>query len=69
MAGNTSMDAKFELKNLDLLACPACLGGLSFSDEGEIICEECGRIYPIEDGIPILLIECAKQKGEDGKLL
>ncbi|MDE3097659.1 MAG: methyltransferase domain-containing protein [Chloroflexota bacterium] len=37
-----------------LLACPACRGALGWSAE-ETRCEACGRVYPVVDGIPILL--------------
>ncbi|MGA3263000.1 MAG: Trm112 family protein [Terracidiphilus sp.] len=43
---------------MDLLACPACLGGLRF-DKGKMVCAQCGRIYPIVDGIPALIAERA----------
>jgi uncharacterized protein YbaR (Trm112 family) len=36
------------------LACPACLGGLSFV-ESKLVCSGCGRAYPIVDGIPVLI--------------
>lgn len=45
---------------LDLLCCPAeeagapCHGLLEERPEG-LRCCRCGRIYPIEDGIPVLL--------------
>ncbi len=49
---------------LDIICCPVCKGDLELrdaqSDENEIIsgklvCKNCGREYPIEDGIPDLL--------------
>jgi uncharacterized protein YbaR (Trm112 family) len=41
---------------LQLLACPACLAAVH--QEGEwIVCEGCGRRYPIRDGLPIMLVE------------
>lgn len=43
---------------LELIVCPVCYGQLSLqhSAPGEtIMCNRCGRKYPIEDGIPILL--------------
>jgi hypothetical protein len=39
---------------LSQLACPACLGGLNL-DAGKLTCAECGRAYPIVDGIPVLI--------------
>lgn len=42
----------------DLLACPACRAGLVES-AAELACRECGRRYPIKDGIPQLLVEDA----------
>ncbi len=36
------------------LACPACLGALRL-EEARLICVACGRVYPIVDGIPVLI--------------
>ncbi len=51
---------------LKLLACPAC--GASLIEEEETLrCqggEDCGRIYPVEDGIPVLLVEESWRAGE-----
>jgi uncharacterized protein YbaR (Trm112 family) len=40
------------------LACPACLRPLQF-EETCVVCLGCGRIYPIIDGIPVLIAERA----------
>jgi len=41
---------------LDILVCPIDKQRLRL--EGEtLICESCGRRYPIEDGIPNMLVE------------
>ncbi|MHB0998040.1 MAG: Trm112 family protein [Armatimonadota bacterium] len=44
-------------KLIDILACPACEDRpqLEYTDN-RLICSECGRIYPIHNGIPVLLI-------------
>ena len=56
---------------LDILACPACaerppvhLAG----NEAFLVCERCGRQYPIRDGIPVMLVEEAvmPQKDDSG---
>jgi uncharacterized protein YbaR (Trm112 family)/protein-L-isoaspartate O-methyltransferase len=47
-----------------LLACPNCRHELSFGGT-ECRCTSCGRAYPIEDGIPVLLLdEAASQHDE-----
>ena len=48
---------------LDILACPVpeCRKPLKFTaDETSLQCTGCRRIYPIRDGIPILMIEQAQ---------
>jgi uncharacterized protein len=45
---------------LDALACPdpACRKPLKLAeDESALQCTGCGRIYPVKDGIPMLLID------------
>jgi len=44
---------------LKILACPACKGSVELK-ENKIICTKCKKKYPIKDGIPIMLIEEAK---------
>ena len=44
---------------LDILACPACKTKVRLEGE-ELVCDSCGRRYPIEDGIPIMLVDAAK---------
>ncbi len=40
----------------DILACPLCKADLGYTkDRKGLICPRCGRKYPIEDGIPVLL--------------
>lgn len=54
-------------KLLDILACPACKGDVELIEYGEDVhglkCAACKCIYPIRDGIPIMLIdEAIKEK-------
>jgi uncharacterized protein YbaR (Trm112 family) len=43
---------------LDILVCPACKKPLVLKDEGQTLkCGACRRVYPIRDGIPILLVD------------
>lgn len=51
-----------ELK--ETLACPKCKGSLVFREEqDEIHCLQCKLVYPIQDGIPVMLIEEARSLG------
>jgi len=58
--GNNMIDKKL----LDLLACPACKGKVGLEQE-KIVCRQCGRKYPIKDGIPIMLIEESIETDKD----
>lgn len=58
---------------LDILRCPVCLGELELKidiENGEIIkgslkCKKCGRVYRIEEGIPMMLPELAEEEKDD----
>lgn len=46
---------------LEILACPKCKGDLTYDQEKNVlICTNCKVYYPIEDDIPILLIDSAR---------
>ncbi|MEW5693121.1 MAG: Trm112 family protein [Candidatus Hydrogenedentota bacterium] len=47
---------------LAILACPACKGDIEYDKPNQkLICKgECGRRYPIREGIPIMLIDEAE---------
>ena len=46
---------------LEILRCPACVrekyGLLKVYQESWLVCQDCGRKYPIVDEIPVMLIE------------
>lgn len=46
---------------LEILRCPACVrekpGLLSLQRECWLVCQDCGRKYPILDDIPVMLID------------
>jgi len=57
---------------LKLLACPACRGEIEpLAGEKGLECGRCGRVYPIRDGIPIMLVDEAapptRQSGRQGE--
>lgn len=41
---------------LELLACPACHAELR-PEAGRIVCTRCARVYPILNGIPVLIAD------------
>jgi uncharacterized protein YbaR (Trm112 family) len=44
-----------------LLVCPKCKGELVFLEErGEIHCQTCRLIFPIQEDIPVLLLDEAR---------
>jgi hypothetical protein len=44
---------------LDQLACPVCRQQLEIGDD-RLACTGCGRVYPIVDGIPVLIPDRAE---------
>ncbi|MFY9904975.1 MAG: Trm112 family protein [Terriglobales bacterium] len=46
---------------LDILVCPVCKKPVTLSPAGDgLKCSECRRVYPIQDDIPIMLMDAAK---------
>lgn len=45
---------------LEILRCPACVqekeGLLDYVRDSWLVCQDCGRKYPIVDDIPVMLI-------------
>ncbi|WP_166349453.1 Trm112 family protein [Phytoactinopolyspora limicola] len=52
----------------DVIVCPACHGRLDVgpADDGapatsvELACTGCARVYPVRDGVPVLLVDEAR---------
>lgn len=52
---------------LSLIVCPACRADLrELPEDRGLECTGCGRIYPVRDGIPILLVEESAAPGAKG---
>jgi uncharacterized protein YbaR (Trm112 family) len=46
---------------LDILVCPQCKARVELlPDESGLKCITCRRVYPVRDGIPVMLSEEAK---------
>lgn len=53
-------------KLLEILVCPNCKGELRVAEERQaLICDQCQLLYPVRDGIPILLIDDAEPSGSN----
>lgn len=43
---------------LDILCCPKCYGGLLYApDKNTLSCIQCGKVYPIKNNIPIMIVD------------
>ncbi len=43
---------------LEVLACPVCKTAVKLTpDKKGLKCAKCGRVYPIKDDIPIMLVD------------
>ena len=46
---------------LDILVCPLCKTPVRLNPKGTgLKCEQCKRMYPIKDDIPVMLVDEAK---------
>jgi uncharacterized protein YbaR (Trm112 family) len=46
---------------LDILVCPVCKTKVAFTaDTSGLKCGTCGRVYPVRDDIPVMLVQEAK---------
>ena len=52
---------------LELVRCPDCRGTLTHDDaQATLTCDSCGLVYPVRDGVPVLLVDEATRPGETG---
>ena len=57
----TDSEHLIDPKLLAIMQCPACAGELSERAEPPaLVCADCGRAYPVREGIPVMLIEEAE---------
>ena len=51
-----------DTKLLEILVCPLCKATIDYDKKNnELICEKCKLAYPIDDDIPVMLIDSARQ--------
>ena len=57
---------------LEVLACPAehhaplVVGAPGDPEAAALTCTDCGRVFPVRDGIPVLLLDEAIESGDVG---
>jgi uncharacterized protein len=59
----TDREATVPQELLDILVCPADKAKVHL-DNDRLVCEQCGRAYPIRDGIPVMIVEEAEMTGK-----
>lgn len=51
---------------LDILACPVCKSSLHYQKpQQQLICKACRLAFPVRDGIPVMLVEEARELAAD----
>ena len=59
------MTVPVDPKLLEILACPLCKKPVHLTPAGTgLLCRECHRVYPIENDIPVMLVEEARLEDE-----
>lgn len=49
-------------KQIELMVCPECNAKLNYEKiQKELVCETCQLAFPVKDGIPVMLIDEARQ--------
>ena len=58
------MSGQIDSSLLEILVCPQCKGDLSLRAQGDVHdsldCAACSLSYPIDEGIPVMLVEEAR---------
>ena len=56
----------FDIKLLDILVCPECKAELTYKkQQQELICYKCKLAYQIDEGIPVMLVNEARELKEN----
>ncbi len=59
-------DRKFDPRMLEALVCPQTRGALTYdADRQELVSKAAGLAYPIRDGIPVMLLDEARELKAD----
>jgi len=62
----SSSESTVDQKLLEILVCPLTKGPLDYDHQAqELISKQASLAYPIRDGIPIMLVDEARQLGDE----
>ncbi len=50
---------------LEMLVCPACRRDVTPNPDGGLKCVGCGRVYPVRDGVAVMLVDEATPPASD----
>jgi uncharacterized protein len=50
-------------KLAELIRCPACRSPFAPEQDDQLSCTGCGLVYPIRNGVPVLLVDEARRPG------
>jgi len=54
-------------EQLNIIVCPACKGTLQTNENQQgLTCMSCGLVYPVKNGIPVMLADEVKKAGDTG---
>jgi uncharacterized protein YbaR (Trm112 family) len=63
------MSSTLDKELMEIVRCPACLG--TFADPSpqgsapeELSCTGCGNVYPVRNGVPVLLVDEARRPAD-----
>lgn len=60
MTGETSQTS-VPAELLEMIRCPACLEQFAAPADDQLTCTGCGLVYPIRNGVPVLLVDEARR--------
>lgn len=67
--GNTKPISSVDPALLDMLVCPLTKASLTYDhDRQELVSRQAGLAYPIRDGIPIMLVDEARDLADDEQI-
>ena len=61
-AGEGATASGVDRKLLEIIRCPACRARFEEPGPAELTCSGCGLVYPVRNGVPVLLVDEARPR-------